>query len=174
MKFYIRKATAKDLPEILEIISQGQAFLKIQGLSQWQGNSAIKVGAIEKDIDDGAGYVFCYGEKIGGYTSLVHGIDPVYTAITEGQWEADGAHPYVSVHRVSLASSIRGKGLGKIFLAMMVDKAKELSYTDIRIDTHPENVIMQKVIASVGFIYRGVVEFPFFDGKRKAYQILTK
>lgn len=174
MKYYIRKATVKDLPKILEIIGQGQAFLKDQGLSQWQEDRGPEIADVEKDIADGEGYVFIYEERIAGYTSLVSGIDPVYTAITEGQWKQGDAPNYVSVHRVAVSTAIRGKGLGRIFMGLMIDKARELGYVDIRIDTHSENIIMQKVIKDVGFSYCGIVEFPFFDGKRRAYQILDK
>lgn len=173
MKYYIRKATDKDLPEILDIIRQGQVFLKKQGSTQWQTDSAPQLVDIKKDIADGEGYVFIYEEKTCGYTSLVSGIDPVYTAISEGQWEK-GANEYVSVHRVAISETIRGKGLGKIFMRLMIDKARERGYKDIRIDTHRQNVIMQKIIADAGFKYCGIVEFTFFDGKRSAYQILDK
>ena len=173
-KYCIRKATINDLSEIWEIIGQGQAFLKSQGLSQWQGNSALKVSDIENDIGKGEGYVFVDGEIIRGYGSLVGGIDPVYTAITEGQWENNGNQAYVSIHRIALGAAIRGKGLGKIFMTMIVDEARNLGYADIRIDTHSGNMIMQKIIDGLGFSYCGMVEFPFFDGRRKAYQMLNK
>ena len=170
----IRKATAEDLPEILEIIRQGQSFLKSQGLSQWQEDRGPKSVDIEQDIAKDEGYVFLYEERPCGYTSLVSGVDPVYTAITEGQWETNIGQVYVSVHRVAVSMAIRGKGFGKIFLALIVAEAKKLGYADIRIDTHLENLIMQKVITDTGFIYRGMVEFPFFDGRRKAYQMIDR
>lgn len=174
MNYCIRKATAADLSKILEIIGQGQSFLAEQGLSQWQKSGAVSPKSIDEDLRSGEGYVFEYNEKISGYASLVCGIDPVYTAICDGQWGRDSGEPYVSIHRVAVSKAIRGKGFGKIFLNLLVDKAKELGFADIRIDTHPGNKIMQRVITDVGFSYCGIVEFPFFDGERKAYQILNK
>jgi RimJ/RimL family protein N-acetyltransferase len=53
----------------------------------------------------------------------------------------------------------------------LIETAEGIGYRDIRIDTHPLNEIMQKVILRAGFIYRGMVEFAIPDGKRRAYQL---
>ena len=80
--------------------------------------------------------------------------------------------PYLSIHRVALAESTRGKKLAKPFLEHLLTIAASKNIQDIRIDTYPANEPMEKTIYSAGFTYQGMIEFPFEHGERKAYQII--
>ena len=50
--------------------------------------------------------------------------------------------------------------------------ARERNFTDIRIDTHAVNAIMQHVITKLGFTYQGMIMLPIANGERKAYQLI--
>lgn len=172
MKTYIRRAVLEDIEKIMIIIEMGRKFLQQQGLSQWQDGYGPNEEAIRCDILKDEGYVLVYEEQFCGYAAAVSGEDPCYTEIKQGQWDS-GYEEYVSLHRVAVDSTIRGRGLGKIFLLELIKQAKELGYSDVRIDTHPGNLIMQRVIVSAGFRYCGVIQFPIPDGERKAYQVIV-
>lgn len=55
-KMEFRKATLSDANCILEIIRQAQAYLKSQGINQWQNNYP-NLETIQKDIQEQIGYV---------------------------------------------------------------------------------------------------------------------
>ncbi|MGM9903512.1 GNAT family N-acetyltransferase [Enterococcus hirae] len=164
---YLRKTTLADLSEVMKLIDQGAAYLFEQGLPQWQNGQKPSKEKIMEDIDRQESYVLIDDEKIIGTAALVAGIDPVYTAI-KGRWEGDS--PYLSIHRVALDQEVRGKKIGKQLLEHLLTVASVLGVSDVRIDTYPNNLPMEKTIFSAGFRYRGMIEFPFQHGERKAYQ----
>ena len=99
-------------------------------------------------------------------------MDPVYTKI-DCSWKKSTG-PYLSIHRVALAESTRGKKLAKPFLEHLLTIAASKDIQDVRIDTYPANEPMEKTIYSAGFTYQGMIEFPFEHGERKAYQKIIK
>jgi len=167
----IRIAETNDIEKILSVLESGRAFLQSQGLSQWQdGHGPSQY--VEEDIANNWGYVLVSQEDIiCGYAALVEGIDECYTNIKDGCW--DNSHEkYISIHGVAIDADFRGKGIAELFMRGLIETAESIGYRDIRIDTHPMNEIMQKVILRAGFLYRGMVEFGIPDGKRRAYQLI--
>lgn len=169
---HIRKAVVQDIDAIMWVVEDGILSLKRQGLPQWQNGFGPSREKILEDIQREEGYIFIAEKKIAGYASLVSGIDPVYTAIEEGFWETKMPEKYLSVHRFCVSSSYTGKKIGQTFLQELSLEAKALGYSDVRIDTYPKNMGMQKVILNCGFSERGMVYFPIPEGQRKAYQKL--
>lgn len=168
---YIRKADIDDLNKIVIIHNNAKRFLKIQGLPQWQDGYGPNQLIVEKDIKRHEGYVFIANNEVCGYAALMSGIDDSYTMISKGQWDTKYSS-YISIHRIALDGSIRGKGMSNLFLCELIIAAKNIGYHDIRIDTHPMNEIMEKVILHTGFIYKGMINLPIPNGERKAYQLL--
>ena len=166
----IRIAETHDNEKIFAVLESGRAFLESQGLSQWQ-NGFGPSAHLNEDISNNWGYVLLSSDDIiCGYAALIEGVDECYNNITDGHW--DNSHDkYISIHSVAIDADFRGKGLSESFLRGLIEIAENMGYRDIRIDTHPMNEIMQKVIIRAGFVYRGIVEFNIPDGKRKAYQI---
>ena len=109
-------------------------------------------------------------DKIVGYGTITKGNQAGYDDITGGEWLP--SKDYVSLHRVAIHSAVRKRGKGQFFLSHLISGAVALGYTDIRIDTHPKNIRMQKVIEKSGFLYRGDILLEITDGERKAYQII--
>ncbi|GAA3016637.1 GNAT family N-acetyltransferase [Tetragenococcus solitarius] len=165
-----RKAQEQDIPEIMNLIAQGIQSLKEQGSPQWQNGYGPTEQQVKQDIKNGNGYVLDE-KKIVAYASLIGGVDPVYTAIEDGEWE--GKEPYVSIHRVVVSTQLTGKGMARKMLLYLINTSQQLGFNDIRIDTYPLNAGMQKAIKNAGFTYRGKVNFPIPYGDRWAYQYLT-
>lgn len=166
----IRKAAASDLSKVMEIIESGRVALQKQGLPQWQnghGPDAVSMGQM---IEEKCCYLALVDEEVVAVGCLVTGVDPVYTAITNGSWTEAG--PYLSIHRFAVISGHTGQGIGRRFLTALVNQGCQLGYQDLRIDTHPDNQGMIQVIESCGFVYRGDVQFPIPHGERVAYQLL--
>ena len=174
MQVETRLAVEADLDEILAIFEAGRAFIKTQGIIQWQCGNGPSQEKAERDIKEGYGHVLIVDGKVAGYSALVPGYPGPdrFPELTEGSW--DERHPqYVAIHSVALADFVRGKGMGLPFLKEMIQKAKDLGYKDIRIDTHPGNQIMQKVSVNAGFTRTGTMVIPETkSGTRYTYQIV--
>lgn len=172
MNYFTRTAELTDLDDIETILQDARLFLHAQGLQQWQNRYGPGRTEAERDIGIREGYVFVVDGAISGYAALISGVDEAYTQIYDGYWN-NRYNSYLSIHRVALSSALRGKGCAHLFFDGLLQAARQLQYHDIRIDTHPQNKIMQKVILREGFHYAGMIVFPIPDGERKAYQLLT-
>ena len=170
MEYYIRPARPDDLDAIMTIVESGRQYLKSQGLPQWQDGEGPDLALVTGDIDAGHGYVLLCEGVISGYLALIPGPDG-NPPLSEGAWD-ERFEQYAAIHRVALGSNCRGRGLGNVFLRDAITAARVLGYRDIRLDTHPGNLIMQKAIAKVGFTHVGLMELPMQNGERLAYQLL--
>ncbi len=169
MDFIFDQATANDAEQIDSIFKQGKTFLKAQGIDQWQGIHSPSIQMAKEDIQKGIGYVL---RESGGdavaYAAIIPGTDPTYIQI-DGHWIS--SRPYCAIHRVAVSDSFRGKGLAKILLAQCKIQAKTLGAYSVRIDTHAENQIMQRVILHSDFIYCGIITLAY-GAKRNAYECI--
>lgn len=74
--------------------------------------------------------------------------DPTYKMIYKGQWLND--KPYGVVHRIASAGTVRGAG--EFCLTWAISQSKNL-----RIDTHEDNVVMQRLLGKLRFQYCGII-----------------
>jgi len=169
----IRKANSADTNKIMEAIEDGRAYLAAQGVEQWQNGTGPTVKQVGGDISRGEGYVLTVAGETVGYAAVCVGEDEFYSRIYDGGW-IDTYGGYAAIHRVAICGSSRGKKLSKPFFENLISVCETLKIKDVRIDTHPRNFIMQKVIANAGFEYRGMICFPLPFGERKAYQLILK
>lgn len=167
----LRLADHNDVDTIMDIINHAKQFLSEQQIPQWQNQTGPNQDIINKDIDLRQGYVLEDSKMIVGYCALTGNVEKSYTNIKKGSWNE--TYPvYASIHRVALDPNIRGKGLSQILLKEIINQAAMQDYHDIRIDTHPQNIIMQQVIKRAGFNYIGDIELAQADGERIAFQLL--
>ncbi len=171
MDLALLSAKPHNLTMILRILTQAKEYLAEQGSPQWQEGHGPGQAEVERDLARKEGYVLLFAGKLCGYAALASGVEENYLRIREGAWD-DSAGNYLTVHRMALDASVRGQGLAKPFLRELVIASRALGYRDIRIDTHEQNKAMQKVILSVGFVYKGLIDIPIPNGERKAYQLL--
>lgn len=168
MKF--RKAEKKDVENILEIIDMGREYLKSQGIDQWQ-NCYPNKEVIEADIEAGVAYVSEIESKLSGYMAIIFEEEPSYHEIFEGKWLSD--NPYSTIHRIALDTSFRGQNLS----AKMIEFAEKLTiengYSSMRIDTHDDNKVMQKLISKSGYTYCGII-YVADKSPRLAYEKIIK
>ena len=105
---------------------------------------------IERDIATGCSYVCAYEGRTVGTFFFAAGkaIEPTYALITGGKWQDDS--PYGVVHRLAGDGSV--KGIGTYCLNWCYAQCKHL-----RIDTHPDNKVMQNLLLRLGFVQCGTV-----------------
>ena len=157
---YVRKTRKEDLSQIAEIYKNAKKFMKENGNpTQWRGDYPNEFDA-EQDIEKGIGYVCVDGEDVVGVFAFIEGVDPTYVHIYDGAWLDDKR--YAAVHRI--ATLTQGKGVAKVCFDYCFQKCQNL-----KIDTHEDNLPMQKALIKNGFQYCGVIYLPNGE-KRIAYQ----
>lgn len=155
----IRKTAKKDFERVMEIYRAAQRFMAEHGNpSQW-GTVYPPEEMVLGDIADGASYVCIYEDKIVGVFYFKVGRDSVYKHIYEGGW---GDHSeYGVVHHIA---SVK-KGTGGFCLDYCFGM-----YPHIRIDTHADNIPMQRLIKKHGFKYCGKIYMPDDGTERIAFE----
>ncbi|TLQ12772.1 GNAT family N-acetyltransferase [Lactococcus raffinolactis] len=159
----IEKAKLTDLSEIVAVIESARAFLKAQEIDQWQKSAYPAAADVRSDIENNVAYVLKVDGKVAAYAAVMTGFDPAYDLI-HGAWRND-SHDYVTVHRMAVSTAFSGQALGQGFLTSVFETFS--TYQDFRVDTHPDNQIMQHILTKLGFEKCGVV---MFEGARWAYQ----
>ena len=157
---FVRKATLDDVDKIMNIYKTAQEFMIENGNPTQWGHTYPARELIEEDIEKKICHLVCSGDEIHGAFALFSGREPTYEYIENGRWLNDD--DYVTVHRI--ASGGKAKGIFKC----AIDHCKSIS-DNIRIDTHKDNAIMQRLVEKNGFAKCGTIYVA--DGSaRIAYQ----
>ncbi len=156
----VRLAEARELARILQIYEDAREFMKENGNPDQWGENYPPEELIREDVATGHSYVCVEGEEILGVFYYAEGDDPTYAVIEDGAWLND--EPYGVIHRIAVAA--RGRGVAAACFDFGVAQCGNL-----KIDTHADNLPMQKSLEKNGFIRCGTVYLP--DGSaRIAYQ----
>ena len=156
----IRKAKHEDLPDILNIYEGARAFMKENGNpSQW-GNEYPQAEIIREDIRLGQLYVISEESELFGVFAFIKGPDRDYDYI-DGEWL--NSLPYFAIHRVASAGKRGG------MMALCVEYCLGIC-ENLRIDTHEDNLPMQRSLERLGFKRCGKVYIER-AGERIAYQL---
>lgn len=173
MPIVMRRATLADLRNIEDIYARARVFMAATGNPHQWGNQFplnssvvedIRIGRFNLVVDDDPE---TGDERILAQFALCEGLDEVYAHI-DGRW-LDDTLPYVTIHRLA-SSGIVPKMAGACL------QWAQAHYPNVRIDTHPDNVIMQKVIMRAGFTRCGLVVIPdrVHSATRIAYQWMAQ
>ena len=163
-----RLAAAADIDGIMEVIADGQEFIRSQGFVQW-ANGYPDRKTLLKDIAAGNAYALDGAGEIFGVAVAIPGEEPTYRIIHGGEWGSNV--PYITIHRMGVRSSAHGKGAGGRLIAGVEGLCRERGISCIRMDTHRENKPMRGLVEKHGFTYRGVIHL--LDGQeRVAYDKL--
>lgn len=103
--------------------------------------------------------------RIIGYAAILFDGEPAYEAI-EGAWL--GGPDYAAVHRMALADEALHQGTGTALLCEAMRLARLRGRSSFRIDTARENLPMRRLLAALGFAYRGTVRYA--SGERMAFE----
>ncbi len=157
----IRLAELSDLNEILSIYESARKFMKTVGNPNQWGALNPPAWLTEEDIHNQKLYIVTE-ERILAVFFFNIGDDPTYANIYNGAWLND--LPYGVVHRIAVSDAARGKGVAGICFDYAFSKCG-----NIRIDTHIDNIPMQKALAKHGFSKCGIIHLANGD-ERIAFQ----
>lgn len=157
-----RKARENDLIGIMNVIKEAIEYLKEQGVDQWQDGYPNE-NNILADIKISESYVFeLSGEIVAtGYLSFEE--EETYKIIDKGQWLSD--EPYGVLHRTAVSKKARNTSIAKKFFEEFEQLVKDKNIKSIKIDTHGENIPMQKFLKKLGYIYCGIIYLE--DGRER-------
>ena len=148
MSYRIRNATVDDLSEILLIYAQAREFMRQSGNpNQWAENHPAE-SIIRQDIAEKKLYLCVENEEIMGVFYYTQGIDPTYVQIFDGNWLNE--EPYGVIHRIAVGR--HGKGVAACCFQWALEQCPQL-----RIDTHEDNIPMQKALAKQSFTRCGII-----------------
>lgn len=170
MAVYIREAGFDDLKRIIEIVEKAREKLVERGIPQWQNGDGPSEKVIREDIFRGECYVLIADTQIVGVGTLTRLPEAAYEMIENGRWEGQEDH-YIAIHRVAIDADQHGKGYAKQLLQYLIVAARLKGHRDIRIDTHPNNIMMQRTVEAAGFKKIGDVILAVSNGERLAYQL---
>lgn len=156
----IRKAVMGEIDLLMEKYRDARRFMREHGNPDQWGNNYPPRKIVEKDVQEGNCYVCEEEGRIVGVFYYRKGRDADYAVIEEGQWLSDA--PYGVVHRIVSDGTV--KGTASFCLSWAFGQCGNL-----RIDTHRDNKVMQKLLRKNGFSYCGLIHIE--DGsERLAYQ----
>ena len=161
----IRKTRPEDLDRLMEIYAGARKFMKENGNpKQWGITNWPPEALIREDIRKGNSYV-CVNDsdRIIGTFYFVEGpdIEPTYKNIENGKWLDDS--PYGVVHRIAADGS--EKGIGSFCINWAYEQCGHM-----RIDTHGDNTVMQKLLGKLGFVHCGTIYVTEDNDPRMAFE----
>lgn len=164
----IRRAEKEDLTRIMDLYAAAREFMAAHGNPhQWGDTNWPPETLIADDIRRGCSYVCENEEKVAGVFYFAYGrdIEPTYRKIEDGAWMSD--EPYGVIHRIATDSSTAGVGTFCFEWA--------LSQCDhMRVDTHTDNIPMQRLLEKLGFEKRGIIYVVEDNYPRYAYEKVGK
>ncbi|MFI3238447.1 MAG: N-acetyltransferase [Lachnospiraceae bacterium] len=157
----IRQAKMIEIETIMGIYETAREYMRTHGNpTQWGTTEPLREWIVD-DIEKGDLYVIEEEGELHGVFYFIIGKDKQYSVI-DGAWLNDDT--YGVIHRVASDGSVKG----------LVSQAVAFCFTKInnlRIDTHADNVTMQRAVERLGFHKCGIV-YMQDNTERIAYQKL--
>ena len=156
----IRPTHVQDIPKVMELYDIARRFMREQGnYGQWI-NGYPTEAYIKEEMVAGHSFV-CENEieELVGTFCFIIGDDPTYREIYDGRWINNDL--YGAVHRVASSGSEKG-------IAKAVFDWGFTQIPNIRVDTHRDNLVMQRVLEKLEFRYCGII-FVSDGSERLAY-----
>ena len=144
----IRPTTVEDMPAVMPMYTNARAFMAATGNPEQWINGYPTEAVILRDVDAGCHYVIEQdGEIVGAFMFRI-GHDCTYDVIENGEWL--NGEEYGVVHR--LVSSGKYPRVADICFDYCFSKI-----SNIRVDTHKDNKVMQQAFMRYGFLYCGII-----------------
>lgn len=149
-----RKTTEKDISNVMKIIKEAQEYFKQEGIDQWQ-DGYPNSDTIYGDIKNNSSYVLENEDEIMATAMVSFDEDKTYNKIYDGEWLSN--KEYAVIHRIAVSEKAKGKGIAVNIITEVENLCKENGINSIKIDTHKDNISMQRLLEKVGFEYCGII-----------------
>ncbi|WP_066870802.1 GNAT family N-acetyltransferase [Clostridium mediterraneense] len=149
-----RKSIEADIDRIMIIIKQAQNYFKENNIDQWQNNYP-NAETIRNDIKNNDSYVLIKDGEIVATTALSFDGDSNYDHIYDGSWLSN--NKFAVIHRIAVDNKYKGLGLSSEIIKKAEKMCLEREVHSIKVDTHKDNLSMQKLLKKNNFKYCGVI-----------------
>ncbi|SFC97601.1 GNAT family N-acetyltransferase [Clostridium uliginosum] len=149
-----RKAVETDVNNIMNIIKQAQAYFKENGINQWQDNYP-DIETIINDIADENSYVLLKDNNIVTTVAVSFDNEKTYDSICDGKWISN--NEYAVIHRMAVDNNYKGLGLSSQIIKNIEQLCLNKRVQSIKVDTHEDNISMQKLLKKNKFKYCGII-----------------
>ena len=149
-----RQANISDLDQIMEIIELSKKYLKETKVDQWQDGYPAKED-LRRDIESGSSYVLTNKDEIVATTVISLDGESTYNSIFNGEWITN--EDYIVMHRVAVHDKYKGKGIFKELIKEAESLALNKGIFSIKIDTHRDNISMQRAVVKNDFQKCGII-----------------
>lgn len=168
----IKLVPINDMPDILNITEQAKKLLKKNGSQQWQQgypNEECYIEYIKKEQL----YGIYENNKLVAFGAYLIGIDNNYIEI-QGKWSIPVNDKDMSIHTIAVSENHHGKKYGQKILEYGIEYARQKGCISVKVDTHKNNIPMQKIIEKTGFIYKGIIKIirDKLENERLAYEYI--
>ena len=162
-----------DLNKLMDIYDLARVRMVNEGnLTQWDNREVFKTEIIDY-INKKILYKVIENDEIVGYFAYIYDIEHAYDVIN-GKWL--NQDKYITIHKI--ASKYNNKGIGGFIIKYVIDRCKKEGIYNIKIDTHKNNLSMNKFLTNKGFINCGVISLTLdFNDEyslRNAYQLVIR
>ncbi|MDD3842050.1 MAG: GNAT family N-acetyltransferase [Candidatus Izemoplasmatales bacterium] len=140
----IRKANNDDLDILDKMARMVADNLHRHGIDQWSNIYPTRQH-FANDLKKNGLYICEIAGNIVGSISLLDIDDETYQTIT---WRC--THSQV-IHRMMVDPGYLGKGIGTVLIQFAIDLISKNGYDSIKVDTHPDNIRMKKILLAFGF-----------------------
>lgn len=166
----IKAVLPDEIDGVMEILADAKQQLKSVSF-QWQYGYPNRK-TMTDDIDKGRLFGAYLDGTLAGFAAIIKGTEPDYIGIEDGSWVNPPSDDDIVVHRVAVKKEFCGHGIAKELYRFAISLAREQNCRSVKGDTHRKNVAMQRVFASAGLKYRGVVHDgnEVTDNARMAYE----
>lgn len=144
----IRKTTPADLLAISEIYENAKRFMRESGNPNQWNSGRPNIDSAREDMENGVGYVLEENGEVLAVFMFSVGEDVTYKNIYSGEWL--NLEPYAVIHRIAVKE--QGRGLIDFCISYCFEICKNL-----KIDTHRDNIPMQKALLKRSFEYCGII-----------------
>lgn len=152
--FTFRKTEIKDSDNVMKIIKQAQDYFKKNHINQWQNNYPNSQ-SLKDDMANGYSYVLLKGEHIVATVAISFDGEETYRCIYDGNWLSEGK--YAVIHRLAVDNAYKGSGVSLEIINHVEKMCLEKSINSMKIDTHEQNLPMQRFLQRNGFQYCGMI-----------------
>lgn len=149
-----RQAKISDLDQIVEIIELSKKYLKETKVDQWQDGYPSKED-LRRDIESRNSYVLTNKDEIVATTVISLDGESTYNSIFNGEWITN--EDYIVMHRVAVHDKYKGKGIFKELIKEAEILALNKGISSIKIDTHRDNISMQRAVVKNDFKKCGII-----------------
>jgi ribosomal protein S18 acetylase RimI-like enzyme len=170
----IRKANINDIDGILMIVNDAVDLLKSNNVNQWQ-NGYPNREVFLNDIKKGTLYVTCDENVIAGVCNLCFNKDPSYEKVYFGKWITND--DYLVIHRIAVKKEYYHKRVAKMMFSFSEELALYNNVKSIKIDTHKDNIPMNKILKNIGYQECGIIyllNYADQDKERVAFEKVLK